>query len=195
MTKSYSIRDDGQPAGKIWSKGGSGSPWSKNRKVWGNLGPFKNHINLFNPIDISSYRPPDLSNGFYEGTLISRRSGFPYGGDQCVVIEVDEVANTIKEYPAAKWCWNNVFFPWYQKQWESKQDSIRRELGVKGEIMLSMLEPINVEAVHQVEAFDPLTDDEIYELLEGVGAENPVELVRATEALVRERIIKQKAQM
>ena len=195
MTKSYSIRDDDQPKGKIWSRGGSGDVWSKNRKVWGSIGPFKNHLNLYNPLN--TYGVLNISYGFYFGTLIPRGHYFPYGGEKCVIVEVDEAANIIREYPAARWCWNNVYFPWYQNQWADRQTRIREKLGVQGEIALTMLEPVHVEAVVQTQAFEALTDDEIYDLLEGLGsaAADPLRVIRATEELVREKIVAQRSKM
>jgi hypothetical protein len=197
MTVSYSIRDNDQPGGRIWSKGGTGSVWSKSRKVWGSAGPFKNHLSLFYPFSgYRNLRRSGKSDDFYSGTLISKKDDFPYGGDSCVVIEVDEVANTVKEFPAARWMWNNCYFPRYLRESERKQQEIKDQLGVKGEITLTMLEPVHVDAVSQLDAFAPMSDSDVEQLLHDLGDEPTLtEVVRATEEFVRQRTITQRSKM
>ena len=170
--------------------------WSRSRKVWGALGAFKNHLNLYYPFGYDLRFRGNIVRDFYPETLIPRWGAFPYGGDECVVIEVDEAANTVKEYPAATWIWNNVYFPRYQRENERVQEQIRSALGIKGEVALAMLEPVHVEAVSQVGAFEPMTEQEIYNLVDTLPEDHTViELARCIEESVRQRIVAQRSKL
>lgn len=178
MSKSYYIRRVNPATGNTeFSRGGTSTTWGKNRKVWGGIGPFKNHIALFYPFAYTHRVEQNIqlvnSGKTFPSTLIPFASWWPFD-EHCVIVELDE-DDGIKEYPANEWIWANSIHPRLMADESAKKK-------------LDPLISFAVESVRPLRQIQPskstavrISDEEIQDLI-AQHTDLP-ELVRAAEEL------------
>lgn len=102
-----------------YSRGGSGCPkWGKYPKTWG-IGPFKNHLNLYNssPYQFSNYYAPSGMKAEYFRRDCLIRNDHPY--HDCEVLEIDPDGLTITaRHDAIPWIYENSTKPYYAGQFK-----------------------------------------------------------------------------